>query len=286
MLLNLYYFGSAHSTLQSLFQKSLGEMSMRMKDIDELAKNPNLISGIHNYCDRWCERCSFTSRCLVYATEEADSDSDPAGKDINNAVFWQKLASVFQETQEMISAWAVENEVDLSASALAEVNEQRDRQRGRARNHPLARAAEKYAHAVNRWFENDFQQMEVFSDVGAGSNEKSEYEVNDYVEVIRWYQFFIAAKMNRGLLSRVDEDEYTANKESRDSDGSVKTALIAIDRSLSAWKLMSELRGENSDSIGKLLLDLEKLRLLTEEEFPRARDFIRPGFDENLDVVH
>jgi len=259
---------------------------MRMKDIDELAKNPNLISGIHNYCDRWCERCSFTSRCLVYATEEADSDSDPASRDTNNAAFWQKLASVFQETQEMISEWAVENGVDLSASVLAEVKEQKDRQRGRARNYPLAKAAEEYAHAVNSWFESDLQQMEVFSDAGAGSSEKSDYEVNDYVEVIRWYQFFIAAKMNRGLLSRLDEDEYAATGESHDSDGSIKAALIAIDRSLGAWKVMGELRGENSDSIGKLLLDLEKLRLRAEEEFPQARDLIRPGFDENLDMLH
>src|SRR2546423_12370271 len=100
-------------------------MAMSRKQLRQLAANPDFISGIHNYCDRWCERCSFTSRCLVYATEEADSDSDPASRDINNAVFWQKLASVFQETQEMISAWAVENGVDLSPSALAEVNEQR-----------------------------------------------------------------------------------------------------------------------------------------------------------------
>ncbi|MDQ2936427.1 MAG: hypothetical protein M3R67_02855, partial [Acidobacteriota bacterium] len=107
-----------------------------------------------------------------------------------------------------------------------------------------------------------------------------------YVEVIRWYQFFIAAKMNRGLLSRLDEEEYAAAGESHDSDGSIKAALIAIDRSLGAWKLMGELRGESSDSIGKFLLELEKLRLRTEEEFPRARDFIRPGFDENFDMLH
>ena len=99
-------------------------------------------------------------------------------------------------------------------------------------------------------------------------------------------QFFIAAKMIRGLLSRVEEVEYPADEESRDSDGSVKAALIAIDKSLSAWKLMGELRRENAESIQKFLLDLEKLRLRAEEKFPRARDFIRPGFDEDLDRLH
>jgi hypothetical protein len=49
---------------------------------------------------------------------------------------------------------------------------------------------------------------------------------------------------------------------------------------------MGELLPKNSDSIHKLLLDLEKLRLSAEREFPRARGFVRPGFDENLDMLH
>ena len=24
------------------------------------------ISGIYNYCDRWCERCRMTQRCFLY----------------------------------------------------------------------------------------------------------------------------------------------------------------------------------------------------------------------------
>ncbi|MEP6819582.1 MAG: hypothetical protein ABJA18_08615 [bacterium] len=260
---------------------------MRLKDIADLAKNPNLISGIHNYCDRWCERCPFTARCLLYATEEADSDNDPAIRDMSNAAFWQKLTSTFEETHEMISAMAKEKGVDLSPRVLAEEQAQYDKQRRQARNHPLAKAAEQYALDVNEWFKNDTQQMEVFSDMAAGSDEvPSDENASDNVAVIRWYQFFIAAKLIRGLVSRLDEDEYLGEDDSRDSDGSVKAALIAVDRSLAAWKLMDEYLSENPDSIHKLLMDLEKLRLLAEREFPEARDFIRPGFDEDLDKLH
>ena len=49
---------------------------MNKDEFMELADNPNFISGIHNYCDRWCERCQFTSRCAVYAIEQADPDID------------------------------------------------------------------------------------------------------------------------------------------------------------------------------------------------------------------
>ncbi|MCB0550950.1 MAG: hypothetical protein KDD19_25495 [Phaeodactylibacter sp.] len=35
------------------------------------------IPGIYNYCDRWCERCSFTSRCLLYAQEQELTEERP-----------------------------------------------------------------------------------------------------------------------------------------------------------------------------------------------------------------
>jgi len=33
-------------------------------DLQKLAADPKYVKGIYNYCDRWCERCPFTSRCL------------------------------------------------------------------------------------------------------------------------------------------------------------------------------------------------------------------------------
>ena len=259
---------------------------MRFK---ELVDNPNFISGIHNYCDRWCERCHFTARCADYAAEEADPDNDPSSRDINNAAFWQKLASIFQEANEMIAEWAEENGIDLSEEAPAPIGELQEKQRRATRKHPLAKAAEKYAFDVSEWFEKEFRRIEVISDEPPKSEdtEQTGDDVDDYVEVVRWYQFFIAAKLIRGLMSRIDEDDYLARENPRDSDGSAKAALIAIDRSISAWKLISELQPENADSIHRLLFQLEKMRSGAEREFPNARDFIRPGFDEpTLDLLH
>jgi hypothetical protein len=64
-------------------------------DLLELADDPRFISGIHNYCDRWCERCPFSSRCMVYAVEQADEDDDPKSRDINNKKFWDRLQGSF-----------------------------------------------------------------------------------------------------------------------------------------------------------------------------------------------
>lgn len=268
---------------------------MHTKDLIELAKDPNLIPGIYNYCDRWCERCSFSSRCLVYRTEKEDEDPDPASRDITNAAFWNKLTNVFRQTGEMIRAWAEESGVDLSPEALASAAAQRQTDFKQAEDHPLAKAAEQYIGAVDSWFGHSALEPETITD---SRNEEEEAtraangDEEDATEVIRWYQLFIAAKIMRGLLSRADEDEELQdNSETdvypRDSDGSIKVALIAIDRSISAWRMMAEARVDRDESIRPLLLQLEKLRLSTESEFPSARDFVRPGFDEaGLDLVN
>ena len=47
-----------------------------------------LISGIHNYCDRWCERCTFTTRCAVGIEETKITDKE---RDITNKEFWNSL---------------------------------------------------------------------------------------------------------------------------------------------------------------------------------------------------
>ena len=66
----------------------------------------------------------------------------------------------------------------------------------------------------------------------------------------------------------------------RDSDGSAKIALIALDRSLAAWANLLRHFSEKENETLHLLAHLERLRRSLEAAFPAARAFIRPGFDE------
>ena len=130
-----------------------------LKDLFELAKDPKFIPGIYNYCDRWCERCSFTARCLVYAQEEADR-GDPAVHDLNNEAFWEKLKANFERTREMLEAMAKEQGFDLDALDLTEAESQEKRTRELAENHELAIASEKYATMVDGWLEAEQELFE------------------------------------------------------------------------------------------------------------------------------
>ena len=49
------------------------DIGLDKQRIQQLVNDPRCIPGIYNYCDRWCERCAFTSRCSNYALAEEHS---------------------------------------------------------------------------------------------------------------------------------------------------------------------------------------------------------------------
>jgi len=273
---------------------------MHKNKLRELAANRDFISGIYNYCDRWCERCPFTTRCLVYATEKEDDD-DPESRDITNAKFWTRLEKIFQEAHEMIQEWAEEAGVVLETIETEAALADHEQQRHDAKQHELSLSARRYAEMVQRWFEEEFAVEQNVHDDTTGKSKSTEddIDVSDAIEVIRWYQFFVAAKVFRALMARdrpvidveltsddifsgaeLEDDEALIETVRDDGDGSAKIAMIAIDRSSSAWRVMQSSLPEKAESIVQMLLELERLRRATEQTFPDARDFIRPGFDE------
>ena len=60
---------------------------MDKEELLKRAKDPKYISGIYNYCDRWCERCQFTSRCLNCTLVE-EQFGDLQENDELNEAFW------------------------------------------------------------------------------------------------------------------------------------------------------------------------------------------------------
>jgi hypothetical protein len=104
--------------------------------------------------------------------------------------------------------------------------------------------------------------------------------IKDAVEVLRWYQYQIHVKLMRALIRDDFDDDAGLASFPKDSDGSAKVALIGRDRSIAAWGALREQFPEKTDSILTLLLQLDRLRRKTEQHFPKARSFKRPGFDD------
>jgi hypothetical protein len=283
---------------------------MNKDELMGLAGDANFISGIHNYCDRWCERCQFTSRCAVYAIEQSDADIDDSQvRDITNEKFWRKMHEIFQLTAEMISDWAAKNGVDLDSMDCEEAIAEHDREVEEAERDELSQAAHAYADSVEDWFKNEFNREIAIYDDATGVSESSANDITaaDAIDVIRWYQFFIAVKTFRAISGSghfagrevedealsfdcisneagddedVDYDAVLTRSAKMDSHGSAKIALVAIARSTAAWRSLQISLPEKSATIQPLLVELDQLRRSLEARFPRVREFIRPGFDE------
>ena len=132
---------------------------MNKDDLLKMAENSQYIEGIYNYCDRWCERCSMTSRCLNYAITE-ENLGDLSDRDMDNKIFWEKLQEIFQLTMEMVTEWAEENGVDLDAIDMEAVAEEEHRRRVEAKNHELSQAARGYSDLVEAWFDQGESLLE------------------------------------------------------------------------------------------------------------------------------
>ncbi len=261
---------------------------MDKEHIRKLAENPEFIPGIYNYCDRWCERCPFTSRCMNFALSEEQFD-DPQARDINNKAFWDKLSEMFQVTLEMVKESAEELGIDLESIDYEAISQQNKILDDSTENHQCVRAAKAYGKMVNNWFDSGKDLFEEKADELSqevrlelpGSNPQARIlDLKDSVDIIRWYQHQIYVKLKRAVSGSLRDIPEGLDEDARDSNGSAKVALIGIDRSIAAWSQMCEHFPEQQDSILNILVHLDRLRKKMESTFPDARAFVRPGFDD------
>ncbi|MCE7989535.1 MAG: hypothetical protein DYG89_50940 [Caldilinea sp. CFX5] len=263
---------------------------MNTDDLLNLADDPRFIPSIYNYCDRWCERCPFTARCLNYAMgAEMEGREDIGVQDTENAQFWDGLGQVLENTLDLLHALAEREGVQpLSDEEWAHHQADEERKWAEAEAHPAVALAEMYIQTVDEWLESAGPLFAAKADelttylrlnLPGGDPEAKAAELRDAVEVIRWYQLFIQVKLMRALSGKEDDAADPLDEYPKDSDGSAKIALIAMDRSLAAWTILLRAFPQREVETLRLLAYLERIRRLTEQEFPQARAFVRPGFD-------
>ena len=114
----------------------------------------------------------------------------------------------------------------------------------------------------------------------APSRRSSRRAAIDAVETIEWFSSRIAAKLYRAVCGLADTWQADADVQT-DYDGSAKVALIAIRESRAAWSTLMEAGKAAADGVPvRAVKTLDDLDAAVRERFPRAEQFVRPGFDE------
>src|SRR5689334_5568725 len=95
----------------------------------------SFIPFIHNYCDRWCERCEFTDRCRVFAMEAEMAEEE---KDIESGAFVRSITDILEDAKKMLAQKAAEMGIDLDEAPDPEYMEMRKRKREMVRSDELS----------------------------------------------------------------------------------------------------------------------------------------------------
>ena len=253
-------------------------------------KQPTMIKNIpfiHNYCNRWCERCPFTNSCAVFEREmndTEDQDDDPIKAALN------KVSKNFKAALKMIRERAAEMGIDIVNITEEErkaIDVEMELERKATEEDPLVTLCEQYHDLASSVLYDEVLWTKIADDLISQDqmgivprkemNQRLEV-LKDSKEVISWHMRFIQVKFMRaisGLLDQFqDEDEVQS-----DSNGSAKIALIAVADSQKAWLDLSQSVLEE-DLVLPILGILSTIDKAAKEKFPRAREFVRPGFDE------
>ena len=215
------------------------------------------ISGVHNYCDRWCERCRFQQRCDVFL----DIRAMEAGT--------YKSPELPAEC-----AYSADLKTELTPEESREAEEEYRLREARTAVHPISRHAKEY--------------MRTLRSAPAGLLRT---DAGDPVLALAWDTVLtlslpISSKSRRAVHELVDDDEDVVDRTldprgiQSDGNGSAKLVRLLIRESIEAWQVIASYpknaRYAAADKI-------RALRALDEElhvSFPYAMEFIRPGFDE------
>lgn len=230
------------------------------------------IDFISAYCDSWCERCAFTERCSHFAVKSAIAMCD-GNFDAAMELAIGPPRSPRGEQRKSIAermADAFDGYEEPTQKELDEIGRELDERRRRIERIPIAEASLDYAVATHRWL-----------DAHNRCENHPDARVRAAIETISWDSHLIYVKIMRALDGR-DEcpngEPFWKSAEQSDWNGSAKVALISIERSEPAWRVVA---GATTDEAAVVIADsLAALRLEVTREFPHAMTFKRPGFDD------
>ncbi len=228
------------------------------------------IPGVYNYCDRWCERCAFTSRCRVYAMEMAVRIDGVSGELARAA---ESLPG--DPAEEWPVDLAVETEPDdeddeeLDQSMLAH-----DVAHALAEVHPLTEAAESMNTLAKPLLDAVTARM-------AAGGQQTE-ALRDALEVLDRHRNFVVAKVRRALSGRDDPPilDDDGRPFASDADGSAKVAYLACAAMRDAAQRLALLDPDLASRVARFTQAADRVLELLDATFPGHRDFRRPGLDD------
>jgi hypothetical protein len=238
-----------------------------------------IIPGLHFFCDHRCWRCPLSHRCQVpvrMAQAPAGKTRAVSGRGPAARVAEVVMASLYVTVEQVgivvnaMNAGAVASTGSPAlTSHCAPTPSNSDDARKEAERDPLVVRAKEYA-------SGSLRVLQVLrSQLMRGEDES----MRDAADRLEETCITVASKIHRAISSAMESEEDRVDPQG-DASGSAKVALLLIEESRQAWReLMRPGRAVGNGAPARFILTLEALEAGLHDRFPRALEFVRPGFD-------
>ena len=246
------------------------------------------IEGVYNYCDRWCEKCKFTSNCLLFSQESKISTYEILHNgDTSNIgeVFQKEMDKLSENDNEFDDFEIDEDDDDFFEDEEFDMLDEEDEDDDlfQKQNHPIEELSNEYFRLAHLLIISLDKKYNLYSFPKEKLKDPLFKILHDNFEVFSWFHAFIHVKLKRALWGKnelsKEFDEELKEISKYDMDGTAKIAIIGINRSKHALNNLYTILPEFSKEISELLVIIGKILNLAENEFPDHSKFIRPGFD-------
>jgi hypothetical protein len=234
------------------------------------ADDPRLIPGIYNSCDRRCQHCPFTGRCLAFRRLKDDELRAPERDVVEHA------HDNFMRSLDLLRHWCEREGIDfdqLRDEATSEAaTAEHDRKRKEIECDPLHQLAHTYMIAALDLVDS-LMRLAPFHEWSP--------VVREAIDTIGWYAGTVGAKVHRALHGCAERAEADDDPVQNDWNGSAKVARLAIAESQRAWDtLLTAGQAPPGAPLFQTRDVLSQIDAGIAQRFPRAMEFVRPGFDE------
>ncbi len=258
------------------------------------------ISGIYNYCDRWCEKCTYTNRCLLFKQEaereikhilrdENKNDPDILAKDLKDDLqeAFEHINKFMDEEDEQYEEFEMddfEDDDDDEAGFEKEFFEEEisDEERPstflKNADNPLILLSEN----LFKDFYNYYDRLKLkFPDELEEKNLQSLLQQN--LDILGWHtpQLHVKIRMsywNKHKLSKSKDPEFAEIDEEM-LNVSSRIAFIGIEKCITALNFLYQQKPEVQAETKFILNTVIQIKNIFIEEFPDAQTYKRPYFD-------
>lgn len=228
----------------------------------QLATDPNLIPGIYNGCDQWCNYCPATSRCLAFKCQPVSADGN----------IYENIERKMFESMRYLKACHEAEGLQPPEDLIKLLNGERpERHKYVPVDDALERMGRHYAMLATAFLVSSNEPLPK------NPLPKREHGPTPF-EVFLYYHVLIAIKIYRAVTSSQAAARNGDAQARWDADVSAKVALMGIDRSDEALQVMALDAGD--PRIAHMRKHLSRLRREVSARFPAAPALVRPGLDD------